>query len=150
MTVEEAVIERILALNTSAGTRVFMLKLPQKLATWPAARVQLIDDPEDYHLRGGSALGRARVQVDAYAPESSGGDPYATVAQLADEINGDDAGSGLSGWIGSFGSPPLTITGLFRINRRTSYEPGGGAVATGGADLRLVRTQMDFWVHYKR
>lgn len=150
MTPEEAVLGRILDLNTSAGTRVFMLKLPQKLATWPAARVQLISDPKEYHLRGGGSLGRAFVQVDSYAPESSGGDPYATVAQLADEINGDDAGSGLSGWIGSLGSPSLTITGLFQINRRSYYEPGGGAVATGGAELRLVRTEMAFRVFYKR
>jgi hypothetical protein len=138
VTVEEAVRQRIINLSTTAGTRVYMLKLPQQLSTWPAARVQLVVDPMGYHLRGGEGLSRARVQVDCYAPETPGGDPYATVATLATEINGDDAGSGLSGWTGTIDD--VTVTGAFRFDRRPFYEPG---------EMRLVRIQMDFWVHYK-
>lgn len=147
MTVEEAVRQRILDLGTSAGSRVYMLKVPQQLATWPAVRVQLIDDPGDYHLRGGSGLKRARVQVDCYAPESSGGDPYATVVTLADQIDGDDAGSGLSGFAGSI--EDVTVTGLFRIDRRPMYEAGLGSGAASGGELRLVRMLLEYRAHYK-
>lgn len=138
MTVEEAVRQRILNLNTSAASRVYMLKLPQKLATWPAVRVQLIDDPEDYHLRGGAGLKRARVQVDCYSPESSGGDPYATVTTLADEVDGDDAGSGLSGYTGMVEG--IELSSVQRIDRRPDYEAG---------ELRLVRMFLDYRVHYR-
>jgi hypothetical protein len=136
--VEEAVRQRILDLSTPAGSRVYMLKLPQR-PTLPAVRVQLIDDPEEYHLRGGSTFGRARVQVDCYDAESSGADPYGSVNDLAAAVNGDDAGSGLSGWRGELGSPALTITGAFRVDRQALYE---------GEELRMVRMRLDFMVHY--
>lgn len=138
--------QRILDLNTSASTRVYPLKLPQQLATWPAVRVQLIDAPKDYHLRGGAGLYPAVVQVDAYAPESSGGDPYDTVTTLADEINGDDAGSGVSGWTGTVDD--LQVTGAFLIDRRPMYEPGMGTGQTGG-ELRLVRMMLQYRMHYR-
>lgn len=139
MSPELAVVEHIKDLGTSAGQRVWMLKLPQD-PTLPAARVQLIDDPEEYHLRGGSAWGIARVQVDAYAPEASGLDPYTQAAQLADEINGDDAGSGLSGGIWeAAGSPSFRVTGCRRVDRRSSYDPD---------ERRIVGVRQDFMVHY--
>jgi hypothetical protein len=138
VTVEGAVRQRIVNLSTNAGSRVYMLKLPQQLATWPAVRVQLIDDPMGYHLRGGEGISRARVQADCYAPEASASDPYATVATLADQINGDDAGSGLSGWTGAI--EDVVIASAQRLDRRPFYEPG---------EMRLVRIQLDYWVYYK-
>jgi len=139
--VDQAVIYRIVALQTAAGARVYMLRLPQMPTTLPAVRVQLIDDPEEYHLRGGT-VGRARVQVDCFAEEGSGVDPYQDASDLADEVNGDDAGSGMSGWIGSVGSPPtIEITGAFRLDRAASYDPD---------ERRRVRMRMDFRVHYRR
>jgi hypothetical protein len=137
VTPEAAVRQRILDLNTSAGARVYQLKLPQKLGTWPAVRVQAIDDPENYHLRGGSGMRKARVQVDCYSPEGTAETPYADVSTLAEEINGDDAGSGLSGFAGWIDD--LYVSAMLRIDRRPLYE---------GGELRLVRMQMDYWVHY--
>lgn len=139
MTPEEAVLNRIVGLSTSAGARVYQLRLPQH-ATLPAVRVQVIDDLDTYHLRGGAGLKRARVQVDAFAQESSGGDPYEAAQALADEINGDDAGSGLSGYMGSEGSPGFDIAAIFRVFRRSSYE---------SEELRQVRIQQDYEVHYR-
>lgn len=141
MTPEEAVLARIVTLNTTAGSRVYQLRLEQQ-ATLPAVRVQLIDDLDAYHLRGGAGLKRSRVQVDAFAVESSGGDPYATAQLLADEINGDDAGSGLSGFAGfvqGAGSPGLDVAAIVRVFRRAEYE---------SAELRQVRIQQDYIVHY--
>lgn len=137
---EEAVIQRIKDLNTLAGQRVWNLKLPQR-PTLPAVRVQVISDPKDYHLRGGITLGRARIQVDAYADEAAGGDPYDIAQDLADQINGDDAGSGLSGaqWDSAV-SPNFEVTGAFRIDRSALYEPD---------ELRLVRIRQDYDVHYR-
>lgn len=142
MTPEEAVVARIVDLNTTAGTRVYQLRLEQS-ATLPAVRVQVIDDLDAYHLRGGAGLKRARVQVDAFAHETSGGDPYASAQALADAINGDDAGSGLSGFAGVIqgsGSPGLEIAAIFRVFRRAEYE---------SAELRQVRIQQDYDVHYR-
>lgn len=141
MTPELAVLQRIVDLNTLAGSRVWMLKLPQQ-PVLPAVRVQVIDDLKDYHLRGGVTLGRARVQVDAYAAEGSGTDPYDTAQDLADQINGDDAGSGLSAaqWDSAI-SPAFEVTGVFRIDRTASYDPD---------ERRLVRIRQDYDVHYRK
>lgn len=140
MTPEQLILERIKDLNTLAGDRVWMLKLPQ-FPQLPAVRVELIDDVTDYHLRGGNLLKRARVQVDAYAGESGGGDPYDTAADLANQINGDDAGSGLSAaWWDSAISPACEVTGVFRLDRFVSYE---------AEEQRLVRIRQDYDVHYR-
>lgn len=133
---------RLLALSAVtaiASTRVYVDKLPQH-PTYPAVLVQLVHEPTDYHLRGG-LRDRARIQVDAYVSETSGADAYDQVNDLADAIHGDDAGSGLSAWAGEIaGTPPLTITGILRIDRARGYEP---------AELRLLRQRQDYWVHFR-
>lgn len=140
MTPETAVRARILALSAVTaitGQRVYVDKFPQK-PTLPAVLVQLVHEPTEYHLRGGLRF-QARVQVDAYVPET--GDAYTTVNTLADAIHGDDAGSGLSGWAGEIaGTPPMTITGILRIERRRGYEP---------EELRLLRQRQDYWVYFR-
>lgn len=141
MSPEEAVAERLLdigAVTVIVGARVYMDKLPQG-GTYPAVIVQLVHEPSEYHLRGG-LRDRARVQVDAYVQEANGVDAYAQVMDLADAINGDDAGSGLSGWRGEVGSPALTVTGIRRIIRVRHYE---------AEELRLLRQRQDFWVHFR-
>lgn len=139
MSPEVAVADRIVDLNTSAGSRVYMLKLPQNV-TLPAVRVQLIDDPGDYHLRGGSRPQVARVQVDAVAAEGDGVGAYEAALQLADEINGDDIGSGISGAIWSTGSPSFEVIGAFRVDRQPTYDPD---------ELRQVRIRQDYFIHYR-
>lgn len=138
MTPEAAILARIVALNTSAGARVYQLKLPQS-PTLPAVRVQLVDDLTQAHLRGGgSNLRVARVQVDAYAREGSGTDPYAEATDLAAEITGDDAGSGLSGFRGTVSG--MAIESVQVIDRQAMYE---------AEELRLVRVRQDFSVWYR-
>lgn len=143
MTPEQAVCDRILSLSAVTalvGTRVYQLKLPQK-GTLPAVRVQLISEPTSYHLRGGSGMYRSRVQVDAYAAEASGGDPYASATDVAAAIHGDDAGSGLSGWTEDVGgSPPsMRVHTVQRVDRRVSYD---------AEERREVRCQQDYMVHW--
>jgi len=114
VTPEQAILERILALSAVTALvsdRVFMLKLRQG-ETLPAVRVQLIDEGESQHLRGGAGIFQSRIQVDVYAAEDTGGDPYASASEIALAIQGDDAGSGLSGWRGFSGS--AGSTGLHR------------------------------------
>lgn len=141
MTPEQAVAERLLdiaGVTAIVGERVYVDKLPQG-GTFPAVLVQLVSEPTDYHLRGG-LRDRARVQVDAYASEATGVDAYAQVMSLADAIHGDDAGSGLSGWVGEIGSPALRITGILRVDRSRGYEPD---------ELRLLRQRQDYMVHFR-
>lgn len=138
MTPEQAVAERIRtigAVTAVVGTRIYVERLPQS-PTFPAVLVQLVDEPRTYHLRGG-IRDRARVQVDAYAQEASGVDAYGQVMALADAIQGDDAGSGLSGWAGEIGSPAFRVHGLQLIERTREYEPD---------ELRLLRQRMDYWL----
>lgn len=145
MTVEEAITARIETLApviALAGDRVYLDKLPES-PTYPAVRVQLIDDPLGYHLRGPDGTKRARVQVDMYAEETSGGDPYASVTALADAIDGNGKGTaatGLSGWIGDVGSPPVVVRGCFRTNRLRRYDPD---------ELRLLTMTHDYIVWYR-
>jgi hypothetical protein len=135
MSVESAVRARLVGdagVNAIVSGRVYQLVLPQK-PTLPAVRVQLIDEPSDYHLRGPNGLHRARVQTDAYTTEAEG---YSACVSLADAI--DDA---LSGDIFSDGnSPSVNVVGCFRESRRTVYEPG---------ELRLVRIMQDYTVWHE-
>lgn len=138
MTVEQAVRERLLAdgaLAVLVSTRVYMLKLPQK-PTLPAVRVQLVDEPKDYHLRGEDGATRARVQVDAYQYETAT-DPYDSVSDVADAAH--DALSGQR--FTDTGSPvSLEVTGAFRQSRRVLYEVEA---------FRLIRISQDFTVWWK-
>lgn len=139
MTPEAAVVERLLdisAVTAIVGTRVYLDKLPQQ-ATYPAVLVQLVHEPISRHLRG-SLRWRARVQVDAYVKDV--GDAYSTDVDLADAIHGDDAGSGLEAWFGSFGSPTFNVTGILRVERERGYEP---------EEFRLLRQRQDYWVYFR-
>lgn len=136
MTVEEAICERLLADGTVlslVSSRVYQLRLPQN-PTLPAVRVQLIDVGDFYHLRGGDVMAVSRVQVDAYAMETSGGDPYATAASVADAVH-----AALNGQQFLVADSPasLQITGVFRVDRRPMYEPD---------ELREVRLMQEYQV----
>lgn len=136
MTVEQAIVEWLLADPTVAGivgTRGYQLQLPQS-PTYPAFRVQMIGHPRIYHLRGGIILSNARIQVDAFADITSGGDPYAAVADLADAIDAALAGRKFT----AGGTPPgIRVTGSFRIDRRPLDEPG---------EITVVRMLQDYSV----
>lgn len=138
MTVEQAVRERLLAdapLAALVGTRVYMLKLPQK-PTLPAVRVQLVDEPKEYHLRGEDGATRARVQVDAYQYETAS-DPYDSVSDVADAAH-----AALSGTTFTDATSPASVevTGAFRQSRRVLYEAD---------EFRLIRISQDFTVWWK-
>lgn len=137
MSPEEAVRARIVSLaavTALASDRVYMLKVDQD-DDMPAVRVQLVGEQYTPHLRGGGGVRRARVQVDAFAAESSGADPYANARALADAINGDGSGSGLDGWRGTVNG--TTVQGILRVDRAVSYE---------AEELRLVRVRQDYFV----
>jgi hypothetical protein len=144
VTVEEAItarVEGLAAVIALAGDRVYLDKLPQS-PTYPAVRVQLIDDPTTYHLRGPNGLSRARVQVDHYVHEDSGEDPYAAITALEAATKGDGKGTaatGLSGWKGSVGSPPFAVRGCFRTNRLRRYDPD---------ELRVLTMSVDYIVWF--
>lgn len=149
MTIDVAIADWIADLNTSAGARVYMLKLPQKLGTWPAVRVQGISSPRPQHLRGPNYPVKTRVQVDGFAPEASGTDPFATVSDLMEEIRGDGLGpdaSGLFGWIGELGgSPPaFRILNVDLDAGKPKYESG----QQNELDLRLVRIMDEYTIHW--
>lgn len=136
MTVENALASRLIAAGpvvALVGTRVWVLKLPQN-PVMPAVRVQLISEPREYHLRGDQDARRARVQIDAFTAESTGGDPYAAATILADAIEAAVV----------TGSPytqgTVKVLGCFRDNRVPVYEAG---------ELRLVRVMQDFIVWWK-
>jgi len=142
VTAEDAVIARLLALSAVTAlvsTRVYLDKLPQS-PTYPCIRVTLVSEQGSGHLRGADALKPALVQVDAFAREVSGVDPYAMVNAVAAAVHGDDAGSGLSGWAGDVGGSPAShVQGCQRIDRRRSYDPD---------ELRVITMSQDYQVHF--
>jgi hypothetical protein len=146
MSPEEAVLARLLGisdLTALVSTRIYMLKLPQH-PTLPAVRVQKIASVRDQHLRGPGHLYRTRVQVDAYAAESSGSDPYQAVSAVAAAIRGDGLGesaSGLWGWIGDAGgSPSLRIYNAELVGDDDPFYEA--------AELRAVRIRQDYLIHW--
>jgi hypothetical protein len=132
VTVETAVRTRLAAaggVTAIAGQRVYQLVLPQK-PTLPAVRVQLVDEPKTYHLRGGELMTRALVQTDCFGAESGG---YAAVETLAAAVE-----TALTGEPFFVGTPSaIEITGAFRVSRRPMFESG---------ELRQVRISQDFVV----
>lgn len=141
MTPEDFVQERIVALGTSAGSRVYMLKLRQKTQL-PAVRVQRIGGRQGQHLRGPENVNVTRVQVDSFVTEDSAS-PYVAVQSLADAIKGDGLGpsaSGVWGFIGEVGSPAIRIHNVELDHDGTpDYE---------GDELRLLRIRQDYLVHW--
>jgi hypothetical protein len=134
VTPEEAVLDQLLATSAVTdlvGQRVYQLMLPEH-GTLPAIRVQLIDDPELYHLRGNMLPGYAMVQVDSYARRSSGGDPYLEVATVGAAVN---SALTVEGW--QVGSPPRYALGVFRKRRRPLFE---------GEELQHARIWQDYLV----
>lgn len=130
MTVEQAVVEHLAAdggVAALVSTRVYQLRLPQS-RTLPAVRVQIIDEPILYHLRGAAGIAGARVQVDAFATEQA----YSTAVTLGEAID-----AALSGQTFSVGSPAFEVVGVFRLDRRVMYEAD---------ELQLVRVLQDYWV----
>lgn len=143
MTAEEAVRTRLLAVaavTALVSTRIYMDKLPQS-PTYPCARVTLISETGAAHLRGADAVKPARVQVDAYAREVSGVDPYALANAVAAAIHGDDDGSALSGWAGDIGGSPAShVQGCQRLERRRYYDPD---------ELRVITVSQDYQVWFQ-
>lgn len=140
MTVEEAVVGRLLdiaAVTALVSTRVYLDKLPQS-PTYPCVRVQLVSEVQEHHLRGGNSMKTARVQVDAFAREVSGVNPYALAAAVADAIHGGDDGTGLCGWTESIGSPALVVMAAFRLERRRQYDPDELRVCTMSQDYQVI------------
>lgn len=151
MTVEEAVLARVMALpavQALTADRWWLTMYPQR-PTLPAGRVQLIDDPSGYHLRGPEGTRRARVQVDTQVDDASAAglnlNPYAVLTTLADAIEGDGEGpnaSGLSGWYGDLGSPAFLVRGCFQIDRRgPRFDP---------EELKTLTMSLDYHVWWKK
>lgn len=148
MTVEEAVVDRLLSLTAvtalvsatdAAHARIYLDKLPQS-PLYPCIRVTNVSDRSGAHLRGGDGSGRARVQVDAFAKEVSGVNPKALSEAVADAVRGPGDGTGLHGWQGAIGSPAFLVRACLFEERRDSYDP---------EELRVVTVSQDFMVSYR-
>jgi hypothetical protein len=149
VTITQAVIDRLLAIPAVValvGDRVYAVIVRQN-STMPAVRAQTISEIREYHLRGEVSTVRTRIQIDAFASETTT-DPYGEACDLADAINGIWDGPvvtpvALSGWAGSLGGSPA----LFRIhvakqiNRREVFE---------GDVVRVLRIQQDYDVQWSR
>lgn len=147
---EEAIVQRLLALPAVTAivtTRVWLVMLPQS-PVMPCVRVQQISAiDEGAHDRGAGGVGWARVQVDAVANLTTGGNGYLTVRKLTEAIHGDGRGpgaTGLLGWKGVIGpigtSGPLEIQGIFSLL-------DGVAEVTPDA-VQQIRIRRDYAVHY--
>lgn len=133
MIVEQAIAEHLLADNGVAAlvqTDIYQLRLPEN-PDLPAIRVQLIGVIDQFHLRGGSLVEKHRVQVDAYAEEGSGSDPYSAAAAVADAVH-----AALNGKVFD-ADGTLRVTGAFRDSRLAMYAPDA---------LRQVNISQDYIV----
>lgn len=130
---------------TTLTGRIFLEKLPQSV-TYPVILVSLIDDPRLYHLRGPSACGYARVQVDAMAKTASGYDARKAAEDLVVAITGDGAGTqatGLSGFKGAIGGSPdgVDILGIFQRDRTARFDP---------EELNVFTMSLEYQVEYRQ
>lgn len=140
MTVEQAVVERLAgdaAVIALAADRIYQLVLPQSLVGGAlgasAIRVQLIDHPLLYHLRGGVVFSWSRVQTDAWYPASlvQGVDPYDAASDLADAITAAMSGQRWS----AVGTPSIDVRTCYRLDRTPGFED---------AEIHAVRIRQDW------
>jgi len=145
MTADTLVRTRLLAIpgvTAMVADRVYVLILPQN-CPMPAIRVQQIDRDGPMHLRGPVGWITARVQVDYYANRNTGGDGYWTAQQLAAAAQGDCASgqpSGLVGWRGALGTPPIRVDLIKLISEIPEYQ---------AAELDELRIMQDYLVHWR-
>lgn len=122
MTVVAAVIARLEmlpALVALVESRIVATHLDHT-ADKPAVLVQRVSRRRGQHLRGPDNITRYRVQVDSVATSQAVAD------EIADLIEGDGKGpqaSGLMGWKGRIGSPPVYIDNVAPDNEREHYDP---------------------------
>lgn len=146
MTPEEVVVARlesITAVTDIVGDRIYFQILPQGVE-YPAVLVGPVGENSDYNLRGPVDLGEARVQVDAYVAETSGGDAATTANVLSAAIHGNGLGtsaSGLSGWIGVVGSPAVQVKSCFRVSRLGPFYEAG--------EINALRVMQDYRLKIK-
>lgn len=139
MTVDTAIRARLLSLATVTALvnqRVFTVILPQGV-TLPAIRVSRIGQDEPMHFRGPINMFRARVQVDSV------GLTKAQVDAVDAAVQGDGLGSnatGLKGFKGEIGSPPMTIHAIIPADVRDLYDP---------EELRQYRVSREFFVTFE-
>lgn len=141
MTVETAIATRILSLtgiSALVGDRVRAVALRQGERS--GVRIQQVSEVEPFHLRGSGGLVTCRVQVDSVAPVSSGVDAYAVANQIDALIKGDGAGSGLSGWAGSIGSPAFEVLAIFPVDVKREYDAGA---------VGIVKVMRDYLVTHR-
>jgi len=130
------------ALTALVEDRIYALILPQN-CPMPAVRVQGIDRDDPVHLRGPVGWVSARVQVDHYAYRTTNGDGLWTAQQCAAAAHGDfSAGtaSGLAGWSGWIGSPPVRVDLVKLLDEREEYQ---------AAELDELRIMQDYLVHWR-
>lgn len=146
MTVEHAIKLLVDALQGSPATVPSWVDVLPQSPAYPAICVRLIGEETYYTTKGTTRLRRALVQVDAFALEGDGADPYDEAATLADRIFGTTAAPGLSGYKGTVTSndspaETLEILSVFFEDRRRQFDPET-------AD-RIVSMQQDFRVTYR-
>ena len=129
----------VTGVTTLVSTRVYSGKLPQS-PTFPAVLLQVIGDIETMHLRGGTNLHRARVQVDSISHEGSGGSRAQAVSLDAAVQGSYSAGAvtGLRGFKGTAGG--VEIDAVIPAGVREGYD---------AEELRQYRVQRDYFVWFK-
>lgn len=120
------------ALRTLVSGRIYSAQAPQS-PTLPAVVVQRISEQQEGQLRGGQAPRQTRVQV------TSIGQSRELAVNVDTAIQGDNAGSGLSFWKGTMGSPSVNILGCFPAGVQEFYDPG---------ELRQYRINRDYLVFH--
>jgi hypothetical protein len=127
-------LKQIAALTALVGQEIWPIKFRQS-QPWPAVRVTQIGRDEPMTLRGPVNLLSSRIQVDVAATTKSGADA------AMDAVHGNGQGqsaSGLNGWIGSIGSPALSIRTVFSLDEGEDFDSEELNVYRKRRDYRVV------------
>lgn len=126
------------------ATRHYALIFPQNVSELGnAIRVTLVDRLQQMHLRGASALCRARIQIDIAARATSGTDPFSAASAIFDAMHGPGDGTGLCAFQGDVSSSPSIPI------RAILPDPAGPRVRFDADELRMVVISHDYFVWYE-
>jgi hypothetical protein len=119
------------------GTRIYPLKIPQSISTYPSITYQMISQVPAHTLTGGAGYAESRIQYDIYAETKPAADSLDEI--LRNVLQGFPP-AGNAGTMGS-----STVSSVKADLLRELWEP-----SQDNSDKGWFRLSRDYWIRHSQ